>query len=591
MLGLRFPQLTKFIEKNIDPEMIHNILDFSKSAPKLKKDQILQLKNIKRINKSQSYDKLLKEAFGENIQSRNILDVIQLLQKVYETKEYTHLVKYIKNIKSFEEEFDQDSNVKITILAKHKEDYLFLASSYDINEKENCRFHLKECNQIITHYPIVTGDALIKGYQLQFSYSFNFLIDFPDLNNIDLTNRMQVLFYKNHPIHNQSYYSILTRLKHKNLKEPLFVIYDISNSYVEKKLIQSIFLYGKVLGAAIIVSIIIISVFLSSITKKIRLIVDVINQLVRKEFTARTHLKGKDEISYLGTSIDYLAQYFDNYQSKINNLFVSAQKSVPKDLFKLFSKKDISEIGLGNAVEKELTLIYSDLEEYISLTTAFSPEKKLESINNYYKDISPIIKKSNGILDNFSIEGYITLFKDSTDSAIQSALDIIQKINEENRKRFNEENLQIPLYMGIHSGKVTIGTIGFENRMEGVIIGADVQLAKRVQGIAKIYKSQLIITEYSYQKILFRNSFNLRFIDQLPIKNTKQNMRLYEVFNHLNEDEIEKRLNTKLEFEKAVLLFYEKDFKNAKIKFLECLNQNPDDNIIKVYLKRLQKMN
>jgi len=133
-----------------------------------------------------------------------------------------------------------------------------------------------------------------------------------------------------------------------------------------------------------------------------------------------------------------------------------------------------------------------------------------------------------------------------------------------------------------------LGTIGGHDRMEGTVISDAVNVAARVESMTKVYGSNLLITENTYQAIKEPQRYFIREIDQVVAKGKTSSIRIYEVFNSDTEEIREQKLITKDLFSEALTEYYNKQFKKANLLFKQVKAKSPNDKATDHYISLAQ---
>lgn len=264
----------------------------------------------------------------------------------------------------------------------------------------------------------------------------------------------------------------------------------------------------------------------------------------------------------------------------LTTLNKSLERFVPSDFMQLLGKKTINEVDLGNSIEREFTVMFSDIRAFTSISEKLSPEQSFAYINKYFKTIAPIIRRHNGFIDKYMGDGIMALFPSSANDAIEAGKAMFKEL-----KQFNDENIklgnpQIEIGVGLHTGLCILGTVGEPLRMDTTVISDSVNLASRIESLTKFYKTPMIISEETYGKSSSVNKVFIRYIGESKVKGKSIKTKLFKVF--LDHSVYDIKLLDK--FDKAISDFYNKDFEIAKKTLEELSKTNINDEIIELYL-------
>jgi len=275
----------------------------------------------------------------------------------------------------------------------------------------------------------------------------------------------------------------------------------------------------------------------------------------------------------------------------LNELNVSLNKFVPKEVLHLLSIESISTIKLGKSVKREMTVLFSDIRSFTTLSEKMNPEENFEFINSYLKQMGPIVRQHNGFIDKFIGDAIMALFNGEGEDAILAGIDMLKELkeyNEKNRNTLNRPPLEIGI--GVHAGEMMFGTIGENNRMETTVISDTVNLASRIESTTKFYGVGFLISEHIFESLDHPEKFKIRYIDRVRVKGKNRPIKVFEVYSADPSDLIEKKDLTKVDLEKAINKFYDRDPKHALELLKRCKYNFPDDPVIRYHHDRCKKM-
>ena len=267
----------------------------------------------------------------------------------------------------------------------------------------------------------------------------------------------------------------------------------------------------------------------------------------------------------------------------------SYQRFVPSELLKNLGKKSILDISLGDQVNVEMSILFSDIRSFTSISEKMTPKENFLFLNSYLNKMSPIIRENKGYIDKFMGDGVMALFKNSANDAVKAAVEMQEFLNLYNSNSSKNKTHQIKIGVGINTGEMMLGTLGEENRMEGSVISDAVNLASRLEGLTKNYRVGIIISEETYNKIN-KDLFSIRFIDLVAVKGKDKSIKIYEIFDADYEKLKLLKITTLNDFKKATRYYFEQNFEKSLKLFIKINKINPDDSVTEIFIKRCQKI-
>lgn len=265
-------------------------------------------------------------------------------------------------------------------------------------------------------------------------------------------------------------------------------------------------------------------------------------------------------------------------------------------IFTRYLHKDVIEqleknpniVQLGGE-EIDATILYTDIYNFTTLSENKTPSQLIKDLNEYFRNLIKYIFRYKGLLDKYTGDGIMALFgapierKDHAMLACRAAF-AHKKLREELEKRSqltSIENLHLKTRIGINSGRIVAGNLGGEKRMDYTAIGDAVNLAARLEGVNKIYKTNIIISESTYEKV--KAEFICRELDYLRVKGKKQPTKIFELMDKKSADASKYEW---IEFyRQAVELYRAGKWKQAGKSFKK-LAEEQNDTASKVMMER-----
>lgn len=256
-----------------------------------------------------------------------------------------------------------------------------------------------------------------------------------------------------------------------------------------------------------------------------------------------------------------------------------------KDAFGKYISKDLleeiihkrHELKLGGA-KREITVFFSDIRGFTSISEKLSPEELVHLINEYLTEMTKIILEHKGTVDKFIGDAIMAFWNApllEKEHALLSCKSAIAQVNslKSLQKTLEKRSLpKIDIGCGIHTGEAVIGNLGSDERFDYTAMGDTVNLASRLEGLTKQYGVHIIISESTNKKL--EGVLPTRKLDLVKVKGKKIPIAIYELLCFPNE-------KLKEQYEKALLLYFKREFLKAKEEFSKIKNDAPSFLFIK----------
>ncbi len=261
---------------------------------------------------------------------------------------------------------------------------------------------------------------------------------------------------------------------------------------------------------------------------------------------------------------------------------------VPREFLGFLGKESIVDVELGDQVQKEMSIMFSDIREFTRLSEAMTPRENFLFINDYLSKMEPVILERGGFIDKYIGDAIMALFPLSPDHAVQAAIEMLKTLHSYNEELAEAGKTTIEIGIGIHTGSMMLGTIGGQNRMDGTVISDAVNLASRMEGLTKMYGATLLITEHTFNRLEEINKYTIRVIDRVRVKGKQEPVIVFEVLDGYQPEILAAKVATLELFMFGVQAYQRRQFEEAEQAFLECLSINPSDRASQIYLRRSQ---
>ncbi|MFZ2958372.1 MAG: GAF domain-containing protein [Candidatus Ozemobacteraceae bacterium] len=275
---------------------------------------------------------------------------------------------------------------------------------------------------------------------------------------------------------------------------------------------------------------------------------------------------------------------------------ITKEKRVKSNLTRYMSKDLVDKLTSGSGsielggAHREVTILFSDIRGYTSLTEKLGPSEIVEMLNEYFTHMVDAIFKFDGVLDKFIGDAIMAVFgaplplPDHAMRAVQAALEMKGQLAHFNEERIGRGKIPIQIGIGISTGEVLCGNIGSNRRMEYTAIGDGVNLSSRLESATKLYRAMTLLSEFTYEQV--KGRFFVRELDFIRVKGKKNPVRIFELLGDVNcklEDHFMRSIE---HFIQGHDFFFKRNFGQARLKFEQALQENPQDLPSSLYLNR-----
>lgn len=273
-------------------------------------------------------------------------------------------------------------------------------------------------------------------------------------------------------------------------------------------------------------------------------------------------------------------------EEAIRIIHEASQKFVPHEFIKSLGKDRITEVELGDQVERDVTVLFVDIREFTGLSETMEPKENFFFINSFNKRMGPIVRANEGLIMQYLGDGFMALFPKGTQSALRASIQMQEALKEYNTERILKNRVPVKIGVGMQNGKLIMGITGDIERMDAAIISDTVNTAARIEGLSKFYGTSILLTKLCMEDLIDEAEFNFRYLGPVKVKGKEQAIDLYECIDGDDADLLSHKLKSMSVFQKGMDLFFNKEFAMAAVTFQEVLKMNNRDHTAKLFLNR-----
>ena len=243
-------------------------------------------------------------------------------------------------------------------------------------------------------------------------------------------------------------------------------------------------------------------------------------------------------------------------------------------------------------VRVPVTILFSDLIGFTTLTEKADPEALVTQLNEYLSRMTSVIFSNGGTLDKFigdaimAVWGNVRSLGTAQDAkcCARAALGMRRQLSQLNQSWREQGRMGLGMGIGVNHGEVIVGNIGSQERMDPTVIGDAVNLASRLEGLTRIYGVDMLVGASVAE--LVRDEVYLRSVARVQVKGKTKPVDVFTFVAARGEETDPEFLKWLETYEEALEKFRARDFIDAKILFSRFLEFYPDDLLAKMYLQR-----
>jgi class 3 adenylate cyclase len=273
-------------------------------------------------------------------------------------------------------------------------------------------------------------------------------------------------------------------------------------------------------------------------------------------------------------------------EEAMRRIYDVTNKFVPHEFIRSLGRSVITDIQLGDQVEKIVTVLFSDIRDYTTLAEQMTPEENFSFVCSFNERIGPIIREHHGFINQYLGDAIMAIFPNNASDALSAAIKMQEAVKELNVQRVAANKPPIRIGVGMHTGPLIMGITGDHERMDATTIADTVNTASRLESLTKHYKVSVLLSEASVQNLSASASFHLRHLGMVQLKGKLEPISIYECFDGSDATDLDKKLTALPIFKLGMSHYFNRSFDEASDKFNHVLEIYPEDNTAKLFLRR-----
>jgi adenylate cyclase len=285
--------------------------------------------------------------------------------------------------------------------------------------------------------------------------------------------------------------------------------------------------------------------------------------------------------------ISYRFFFEEREKKKVRGAF--QQYLAPSLINQLLEHPELMQLG---GEEKELSVMFSDIRGFTALSEGLSPSKLVELLNQYLSEMTDVIFRNWGTLDKYIGDAIMAFWgapypqPDHAERACQAALQMLAALKKLQAGWEAEGRPQLDIGIGVNSGPVLVGNMGSKRRFNYTIMGDNVNLASRLEGLNKEFHTHLIISEFTCEQV--RDKMLVRELDLIRVKGKMKPVKIYELMAPIQEAGPYRDLNKR--FSEGLETYRHGQWESALDIFEGLQKDYPEDGPSQVFAERCRDL-
>jgi class 3 adenylate cyclase len=222
-------------------------------------------------------------------------------------------------------------------------------------------------------------------------------------------------------------------------------------------------------------------------------------------------------------------------ETAVIELYTNASsRFVPREFLEHLGRKAITDVRLGDHVEREMSILFTDIRDFTALSETLTPQQNFDFLNSYLRHVTPIVRARHGFVDKYIGDAIMALFPRGPGDALQAAVELQRQVELYNLGRRSAGYVPIRIGIGVHHGSLILGTVGEEERMQTTVISDAVNVASRIEGLTKVYGVSLLVSGSVIEGIdpQLRCEYRLRNLGEVKAKGKTRSVEIFECYDN-----------------------------------------------------------
>jgi class 3 adenylate cyclase len=348
----------------------------------------------------------------------------------------------------------------------------------------------------------------------------------------------------------------------------------------------------QIFGSGILIMLVISIIFILSTVRMLRVIKKAtvtVKSISEGDLTARVNYSSKDELGQICSQVNEMASSLENSFEEKDRTEKFYYKFVPEKFREYLGKNKLTDLSLGDASNRELTVLFTDIRSFSINSEMMTAKENFAFANTIYGKAGPVIREHNGFIDKYIGDAVMALFENA-DDAVAAGIDLYKTIvhDPETARELNVSDINIGI--GIHTGMAMIGIVGESERLSGTVISDTVNLSSRLESLTKQYKTAMLVSKDTVDRLSSPEDLSLRYLGMIQVAGVNEVKAVYEVLDCLKDDVKDARSGNASEFRESLRLFQLGRHDDALKALEKIASEGRNDYVTDMYADYIRNM-
>ena len=240
--------------------------------------------------------------------------------------------------------------------------------------------------------------------------------------------------------------------------------------------------------------------------------------------------------------------------------------------------------------KKELTVFFSDIAGFTTIAEHLGAEELMLHLSEYFDELTRVLTDQKGTVDKYIGDGIMAFWgaplpdEDHAARACRAALLCQERLRGLNQKWAEAGKMALPTRIGISTGETVVGNVGSSERINYTVMGDNVNLASRLEGVNRLYATQILVSRATYDKVA--EEFWFRPVDIIAVKGKSIETTVYELLGTKAAAETGSLAELCREFTLGFQAYLQRDWAAGLETFGRLCQKFPEDGPAALYLRR-----